>query len=113
MWIKPSCITFLLIRFRIKEYPGFVIPISLHTFEELIEAAKDLFWLIERLFPLRQKPYAQLWNNCQESHLFKYHFSFTSFLSQCGVFLDEIKKYGKWKVMEIDTDEIFISIDVL
>lgn len=112
MWTSmPRRSYFVFVRIR-KNGKGFTIPIFLPVLDVTLEAVADLAWLWEKTAGVfRGKVLSQ-------PHLSRTHKSFlTDFqpfraVALCREVIDELRRMGRWRAVEVNTGDFEITIDL-
>ena len=101
MWTNPRPSWLMLVRVRLAGRRGFTLPLPLAVLDETLEALADLFWLGEALIPdWRASPgrYAAK----SGEHGFPAGFSPYAVLEMCRSIFGEMRRYGRWQMVEVD-----------
>ena len=112
MLTDPGLSRFLLVKIKIPNKFKFTIPIAFIVFDDLLDVLEDWMWLFEMLVP-HWKIKA---NNFLQNHSHTKHISWsveiiTSLCKLPGGLLYELRKYGKWKLVEVDTSDAYVSVE--
>ena len=114
MWINRFKGLFLVVRLKKPGRRGFDIPVPFFVFEQTLDALGDLCWVADKLFlkyvkgvcaglPEHKRRYKPLKNDV----------SFFATVSLLGDLFHELRKHGKWKLVEVEADELYLSVDFL
>jgi len=101
---SPHRSLFLLVRVKPKGKMRIVVPVPLYILDATLAAISDLLWLPDLLFPVWRKSLAgkiklppgltpgKAWNLIVE-------------------LIDEVRKYGRWRMVEVENEDARIYID--
>jgi hypothetical protein len=114
MLINYSKSNFLLIRIKIRKKKkwGFMFPIPLFIISELIDAIEDLSLFFGNIIlPFNKKKDEHQIRQCiQDKASLRYN-NLKELTTMFSLFWDDLRSYGKWKMVDIDTGDIFVSIE--
>lgn len=96
---------FMLIRVRLGKHKKIVIPLPLFVFEETIIAIFDLFLLPDLFYPI--------WQKKLQKHMRGWapKVTFGQAINLLLNFFDELRKHGRWRMVEVETEKARIYID--
>ncbi|MHB9096125.1 MAG: hypothetical protein ACYC21_15795 [Eubacteriales bacterium] len=101
MWSnRPSL--FLLVRISFGGSRSLVIPIPLFVVDITLDAMADLT-LVADLF-------APLWRRGLKYSRFRIS-SLAALLGVCTEFFNELRKYGRWRMVEVAADKVRVYVD--
>ena len=106
MWTKSAGYRsfFLLIRLRIGN--GFLIPIPIPLFllDQTLDIIEDLAWLAEKFTPARSVRWRESGGR-QNAPWVWWSGSPTLAVKLCREMVNELRRYGKWRMMEVDAHD--------
>ncbi len=105
MWTKRPSL-FMMVRIRAGGKGRFLIPIPLFVLGQALEAASDLVWLAKAIRP---GWFADL-AGCSDGLAGK-AVSPSQALEALRHFLGELRGYGRWRMVEVETEKAEIHID--
>lgn len=111
MWTKLRQSHFLLIKIKAKGYFKLTLPVSLWTVDQLIESLTDLIGFIEDILP--QKATMIPWRSWDKSTNSSQRVKVSNILTMVREVLTELRSYGNWRMVEIDTEDAKVDIQFL
>lgn len=112
MWSETNRSHFMLIRIRPKGKRGFVIPIPLLVLDITLEAVADLAWLADLFLPLWRKKLENRIGIGSRNRNWANRVSLSTALTLCLGIIDELRKYGRWRMVEVVDGETCVYIDL-
>lgn len=98
----------MLIQIKTKGSIGFSIPISLFAIEQLMDSLLDLISLVEDIAPGARISWKS-WGK----HRNGYHYKLSTIFILVKDILNELRSYGRWRMVEIDTEDAKVNIQFL
>ena len=108
MWTKSRQSHFLVIQIKTNEKFGFSIPISLLVIDQIMVSLSDLVSFMEDILPGVRIPW-QSWDKNKK----RVEFKLSIVLAMVREILSELRSYGTWRMVEIDTEEAKVDIRFL
>lgn len=101
MWSnRPSL--FLLVRISFGGTRSLVIPIPLFVVDITLDAVADLALVADLFAPLWRRGLKHSWFRMP---------SLAALLGVCAEFFNELRRYGRWRMVEVETDKVRVYVD--
>jgi len=101
----------MLIKIKQDRRIGFNIPITFVVLEDLIEAFEDWIWAFERLFPKWNKKLISWGEGSMVYNMPGQNFSLGLIFKIIHELFYELRKHGRWKVVEVDTKDVYVTVE--
>lgn len=105
MWTETGLSRLLLVKIRIHNKMKFTLPISFAVLDDILDAFGDWLWLLNKLFPQ--------WKNKGTGYL-PHPWTPETIFHACklpGELIHELRKHGRWKLVEVDTNDVYVSVE--
>jgi len=112
MWTNmPHRSYFVFVRIS-KNGKGFTIPIFLPVLGVTLEAASDLAWLWEKTAGVFCGKALSQPHSIRTHKAFLTDFHPSRAVALCGEVIDEMRRIGRWRAVEVNTGDFEIAIDL-
>ena len=111
MWTKLRQSHFLLIKIKAKGHFKLTLPVSLWTVDQLVESLTDLICFFEDILP--RSAMLIPWKSWDKSNNSSQRIKISKILIMVREILNELRSYGNWRIVEIDTEDAKVDIQFL
>lgn len=101
----------MLVKVKLQRKMGFVIPIPLFVLDIIVDAIADLAWLGDLSRPLGLNKFQKHLNKYGWGHIGK-QISLVQIIYIFQELIFEFRKYGRWRMVEVKTEEVQVYIDL-
>lgn len=108
MWTERRRSWFMLVRVKTAGKTGFVFPFSLPVLEEAVAVLADLALVGDLLFPGWLHRFSQ---GGEEEQRRKPCFFLSQAVRLIGAVFPELRRYGRWQMVEVETGGQKISVE--
>ncbi len=110
LWTKQRRAYMMLIRIRFKQSRKWLIPVPIWVIEETIQAVYDIVRILERILKAAARPKDKKVNKRWREYLAAIPVS--SVLKAGGSIIRELRKQGRFRLVEVEDSDIQVYVDL-
>ena len=101
----------MLVRIKLIGKMGFMVPIPFYVLDIIVDAIGDLAWVADLSRPIGLNKLQKHLTHHGWGHIGK-QISFAKVLNIFQELISELRKYGRWRLVEVKTEDVQVSIDL-